>query len=518
MGDGHGGMPGGEPGTDPELVDRQAIAEARRMLGRQLAERRRAAGYSQHRLAPLTLYARSTVANVEVGRQNVPREFWERCDDLLAAGGALIRGYEHLHELIRRHHADAARALAEMPSLPASTAAEVRHGRRVVFYDLRVRIADCAGNAQELLAISSDAAEGDGAYGGDVGAYGGDVTVAESPEGVSANMLRRHLLALGATVSVGAPIKGWGELLGLDAPPPVPLPSRLFEVHVVQVRELTRDLREAILAHGSQPQVSSAVAAWADQLLGVPGPDAVIRELRGAVAELHTLAAGWAGLDAGLYSRALYHYSRGCELASDPGTAYLQAIALACAGLTMLEQDHPRDALNMLRFAHLTAWRIPGEYDRRMVQSCAQADSVIALLGIGDVRAALIELAKSRELWQPHRSDPRGDQDYVAARLEMGRGRLDAAEPFAAASVARWDGISELRRTQSAVVLATIHVRAEETDALPMAHRAITDVTRLSSAQARTRLHPLAAALEARRDGDAQQLARRARQVAAVRS
>jgi DNA-binding XRE family transcriptional regulator len=51
------------------LVDRSAIVEARRALGRQLAALRKAAGYSQHEFAPLTHYARSTSANVEVGRQ-----------------------------------------------------------------------------------------------------------------------------------------------------------------------------------------------------------------------------------------------------------------------------------------------------------------------------------------------------------------------------------------------------------------------------------------------------------------
>ncbi|MCA1673310.1 MAG: helix-turn-helix domain-containing protein, partial [Actinobacteria bacterium] len=54
------------------VIDRRAIADARHALGRQLAELRKAAGYTQHKLAPCTLYARSTLANVEIGRQHVP--------------------------------------------------------------------------------------------------------------------------------------------------------------------------------------------------------------------------------------------------------------------------------------------------------------------------------------------------------------------------------------------------------------------------------------------------------------
>jgi hypothetical protein len=270
-----------------------------------------------------------------------------------------------------------------------------------------------------------------------------------------------------------------------------------------------------LLDQGSNPRLSSGAAAWADQLLGVPGSEKLTTELRAAVAELHTLVAGWAGLDAGLYNRALYHYSRGLELATDAGDGYLQAIALACSGLTMLEQGHPSDGLKMLQFAQVKAWRIPAERDRRMVEACAQADSVIALLGIGEMQAAATELAKSRNLWQPIPSDPRGDQDYVSARLEAGRGRLDAAEAFAAASVARWNGVSELRRAHSATLLATIHVQSGEPDGLPLAHSAITSVTKTSSVSARTRLEPLAAALQAQRSEDARALARTARQVAA---
>ena len=61
------------------MIDPTRITAARRALGRQLAASRKAAGLSQHQLAPRVHYGRSTIANVEVGRQNVPREFWEHC-------------------------------------------------------------------------------------------------------------------------------------------------------------------------------------------------------------------------------------------------------------------------------------------------------------------------------------------------------------------------------------------------------------------------------------------------------
>ncbi len=92
------------------------------------------------------------------------------------------------------------------------------------------------------------------------------------------------------------------------------------------------------------------------------------------------------------------------------------------------------------------------------------------------------------------------------------------AEPFAQASVRRWEGgASELGRTHSRVVLATIHVQAAEPDGIGLAHEAITAVSKLSSVRARKRLKPLASALEAQRSSDAKELARMARQVATTR-
>jgi hypothetical protein len=47
------------------------------------------AGLSQTQLAEATEFSRSTVANVETGRQRVPRTFWERADKALRTGGVL---------------------------------------------------------------------------------------------------------------------------------------------------------------------------------------------------------------------------------------------------------------------------------------------------------------------------------------------------------------------------------------------------------------------------------------------
>ncbi|MGH3812032.1 MAG: helix-turn-helix domain-containing protein [Pseudonocardiaceae bacterium] len=407
--------------------------------------------------------------------------------------------------------------LADLVGQAQSEVSEILQGRRVKDVTVLERIADRLGIPRELMSLS--------AYGPD-GTYCGEVTVADPPEGASAEMLRRHVLALGGAAAFGAQITGLGRLAELTGPASVPLPSRIFEIHVVKVRNLTRSLGEAQRAYGSDPQVSSAAAEQATRLLRVPGSEPVKRALLVAVAELH-IRAGFAGFDAGLYGRAMYHFSRGLELATDAGDAYLQTTALNGAGVATIEHGHPNDGLKMLQCGQVTAWEIPPNLDRSPVvgqgsrvalEACGLVDSATAQAALGQPEAAYRDLGKSRELWYPTRADPRGDLDRPAAVLELARGRLDVAEQFATASLRRWEGISAVSRIRSGVVLATIHVQAGEPGALALAHGAIRDVTKLSSVHARKQLDPLAAALEARPGSDLKELARTARQVAATRA
>src|SRR5947207_2937130 len=90
------------------MIDPEAITEAKRALGRQLAACREAAGYNQHQLAPLIHYGRSTIANAETGYSTCSRTFWERCDRALGADAALLRGYDDLQALIRAQRAQVA--------------------------------------------------------------------------------------------------------------------------------------------------------------------------------------------------------------------------------------------------------------------------------------------------------------------------------------------------------------------------------------------------------------------------
>jgi len=108
-------------------VAEDAVAEAWRALGRQLAASRRAAGLSQEQLAPLSGYSRSTIANTETGRQRVPRSFWENCDAVLGTGTALARGHDEVTAAQRGDH--------------LRTAAIARQARALVGRDARPGVA-----------------------------------------------------------------------------------------------------------------------------------------------------------------------------------------------------------------------------------------------------------------------------------------------------------------------------------------------------------------------------------------
>jgi hypothetical protein len=192
-----------------------------------------------------------------------------------------------------------------------------------------------------------------------------------------------------------------------------------------------------------------------------------------------------------------------------------------------VEHGKPNDGLKLLQLGRVKAWDIPpddqravvvGENGRAAVEATALADSATAQADLGHLAAADTDMATARDLWRPTRSEPYGDLDRPAARLAMRRGRLDLAETLAVASVRRWEGGSAISRTQSGILLATIHVTAGEPDGLRLAHNAITSVPKLSSVRARRYLEPLIAALEARPGSDTKELGRMARQVAATRA
>jgi transcriptional regulator with XRE-family HTH domain len=69
-------------------------SDGRVELGRYLEQLRKAAGLTQQELAGVVFKSRSSIANIETGRQNSDRAFWVRADEATGADGALVAAYE----------------------------------------------------------------------------------------------------------------------------------------------------------------------------------------------------------------------------------------------------------------------------------------------------------------------------------------------------------------------------------------------------------------------------------------
>lgn len=71
-------------------------------LGQQLSAFRQAAGYSQGSLAAAVGYSRSSIANIEAGRQQADERFWRKCDEVLSADGQLVASWNRVEEFQRQ--------------------------------------------------------------------------------------------------------------------------------------------------------------------------------------------------------------------------------------------------------------------------------------------------------------------------------------------------------------------------------------------------------------------------------
>jgi DNA-binding XRE family transcriptional regulator len=98
------------------VIDENTIIEARRTLGRRLAAYRQAAGYGQEEFAPLVHYSRSSLANVETGRQKGSRDFWQQCDELLNTGGGLMTAFGEIETTVRQRRQELARRTTHQPA------------------------------------------------------------------------------------------------------------------------------------------------------------------------------------------------------------------------------------------------------------------------------------------------------------------------------------------------------------------------------------------------------------------
>lgn len=135
------------------MADQHEATEAWRALGQKLAALRKAAGHTQHSLAPRVLSGRSTIANTEIGRQHPGRAFWERCDVVLCANGALVAGYERIITVQKQYQRNKSSA-AFAASLLAEEASATVCGIQASPADETVMVTAVAGGRDVQIPVS----------------------------------------------------------------------------------------------------------------------------------------------------------------------------------------------------------------------------------------------------------------------------------------------------------------------------------------------------------------------------
>lgn len=114
------------------MSDSDNIAAMQQELGRQLAALRRGAGLTQHGLAALAGFSRTTVSMAEIGRQSQAREFWQACDKALDTDGALTAGADQIDTVRDGEQRAAARAAQEAREARALAALAAAQDHSVV--------------------------------------------------------------------------------------------------------------------------------------------------------------------------------------------------------------------------------------------------------------------------------------------------------------------------------------------------------------------------------------------------
>jgi DNA-binding XRE family transcriptional regulator len=98
-------------------MDTEADRAGRAAVGQKLAHLREAAGYVQSTFAELVSYSRLTIANVETGRQRMPRSFWILCDSVLGTEVDLVETYDRMMTAAASRQRDLVRAAENGPPL-----------------------------------------------------------------------------------------------------------------------------------------------------------------------------------------------------------------------------------------------------------------------------------------------------------------------------------------------------------------------------------------------------------------
>jgi len=417
------------------------------------------------------------------------------------------------------------RQMAELTGQSQSEVSEILQGRRVLAYDLLVRIAQGLRIPRELMGLGTGASGGAAVSADD--AYS-EVDGSRDPE-VEEEMRRRALLAATSLAALGRVVTNMGELAELALPRAGDelLPARLTMAHVQAIEAVTERLRNVARQHGGQAEVFGAAARHYIRWMDVPATEAVKARLGCALADLYT-EAGWTFYDSGKSGAG--YFTRALRLADEAGDGFGISNAAWHAGVTLVRSGHPNDALKCFQFGQFS---LEGSLVKKSKPATLYTDdprvpTLTARLNRNSATAyalmdypekAVSHLAEAHNGWTPRDAFDSAGMDIATAGIQLDLNHLEVAQQFAARAACTYGDMHGLWRTQAELMLAEVHVRSGEHRGLMLARRAIDAVSVLESVSVRQeRLIPLVRALDSRPGSDYRELARMARKVAATRA
>lgn len=389
----------------------------------------------------------------------------------------------------------AQRQIARLVRMSQSEACEILKGRKVMGYDVLVRVADGLEIPRGVMGLAYTGCE------------------PEEPEEVDEDVERRKLLAIAGAIMFGTPVFGEPEALTIRHVVTRP-PNRISISDVVAYEQTVTSLEQLDREAGGMAARDSlvATATAGEQLLNAQAEPEVHGRLRYAVAEAHRLA-GWSSGDVGLMDHCRYHMHQALDLAA--GDPVRVAGVLCSAGDMEKQYGAPNDALKMFQIAEM------GEDLDPQAQAVISGLSATAFQKLGLSTEARQRIKKARTLFRyGSTSQPffnfYGPGSGLLAAGETKLGDYDMAREDVVTALKTRPQFDIRCNALDTIVLAATHIQAGDLrGGVPHTQRALALVREVGSQRVRDRLEPLEQALVARKDSTCQDLARAVRQVRA---
>ena len=466
------------------MSESDRIADARRALGRRLAAHRQAAGYNQVQFAPLTGYGRSTVANVETGRQKVARDFWLRCDRALGTGGDFVAGFDEIEAMVRRE-----RQAAEQQA-QARREARIRNwqaaGRAAAVYaDDPAPELPAPVWADALVTVRLDAIA---LWGHDLRPRGDDQASAPGTAAL------RWLVAADDEPFVRE--DGWRRIGERD----------VRRLHLVRAQLKTIDN-----AHGGGAAFPMAVAYLRREvapLFDGRYSDATGRALLEATAEIN-LDVGWMAYDAGDHRLARRYLIQALRMAHAGGNRLVGGRVLAALSHQALHLRQVRLAVDLARAARAGTEHVATPKAAAMIaamEACAHAAHHDERLCTAALIAAEDALSRARSA-DPEPAWLDFDEGGLwghAARAHADLHHGEEARRYAQQSVILCRSDHSRTRAQRNAILARTHVALGEIDqAAAIGVRIVDDAWNLHSSHVHAEVAALARTIKTARPREA---------------